>query len=217
MRRVRDRIAGLILAAGASTRMGEPKQLLHVDGRILLGQIVDETLKSELDQVLLILGYQADQIKRTLRPILTHEKLKIVENTAYRTGVSSSIIAGLSVVTENFDHVMVLLADIPHISSRLINLLLHRYLDSRLPLGAIYINSRRSHPVIFGRALYPELFQLRGDEGARALFQKYGDRTCLVEPGFFYDDRDIDTPEDYAAFKRSRNSEKTETDKKRQP
>jgi molybdenum cofactor cytidylyltransferase len=98
---------------------------------------------------------------------------------------------------------MILLADLPHVTSRLINLLIHRYLESRLPIGAIQFKSKRSHPVIFGRPLYNELRKLQGDMGARALFQKYGDRACLVEPDFFYDDMDIDTEEDYVEFQRS--------------
>jgi molybdenum cofactor cytidylyltransferase len=98
---------------------------------------------------------------------------------------------------------MILLADLPHVTSRLINLLIHRYLESHLPIGAIQVKSRRSHPVIFGRPLYNALRKLQGDMGARALFQKYGDRACLVEPDFFYDDMDIDTEEDYAEFQKS--------------
>jgi molybdenum cofactor cytidylyltransferase len=98
---------------------------------------------------------------------------------------------------------MILLADLPHVTSRLINLLINRYLESRLPIGAIQVKSKRSHPVIFGRPLYNELRKLQGDMGARALFQKYGDRACLVQPDFFYDDMDIDTEEDYAEFQKS--------------
>ncbi len=98
---------------------------------------------------------------------------------------------------------MVLLADMPHMDSLLINLLLQRYLDSPLPIGAIKIKKKRSHPVVFGRALYAELHRLTGDVGARALFEKYDHKVCFVEPKSPYDDRDIDTPEEYAEFQRS--------------
>ena len=203
MNRVGAKIAGLLLAAGASTRMGRPKQLLHVQGVTLLERILHEALKSELDKIILILGHQSKEIKKVLGQIIVHKKLRVIENPRYRQGISSSITTGLSVTEDNYDHVMILLADLPHVKSRLINLLIHRYLESHLPIGAIQVKSKRSHPVIFGRPLYSELSKLQGDMGARALFQKYGDRACLVEPDFFYDDMDIDTEEDYAEFQRS--------------
>ena len=203
MSRVGAKIAGLLLAAGSSTRMGSPKQLLDVQGVTLLERILNEALKSELDKIILILGHQSKEIKKALGQIIVHKKLRVIENPRYRQGISSSITTSLSEVEDNYDHVMILLADLPHVTSRLINLLIHRYLESRLPIGAIQVKSKRSHPVIFGRPLYNELRKLQGDMGARALFQKYGDRACLVEPDFFYDDMDIDTEEDYAEFQRS--------------
>ena len=114
--------------------------------------------------------------------------------------MSSSIITGLIEVEDAYDHVMILLGDIPHIDSRLINHLLRQYLDSRLPIGAVKIGAKRSHPVIFGRKLYGELHRLKGDGGGRSLLVGYSRQTCLVEPERPYDDRDIDTPEDYAKF-----------------
>jgi molybdenum cofactor cytidylyltransferase len=203
MSRDRERIAGLILAAGASTRMGRPKQLLRVHGQTLLDRILREALNSELDKIFLILGYQAHEIKRNLGHSLVHGKLQVIENRQYAQGISSSIIAGLSAIEANYEHMMILLADLPHINSRLINLLILGYLESGLPIGAIQVKSKRSHPVIFGKALYRELRKLRGDVGAKSLCEKFGDRVCLVEPDFCYNDRDIDTPEDYAAFQRN--------------
>ena len=203
MSRVGAKIAGLLLAAGSSTRMGSPKQLLHVQGVTLLERILNEALKSELDKIILILGHQSKEIKKALGQIIVNKKLRVIENPRYRQGISSSITTSLSEVEDNYDHVMILLADLPHVTSRLINLLIHRYLESRLPIGAIQVKSKRSHPVIFGRPLYNELRKLQGDMGARALFQKYGDRACLVQPDFFYDDMDIDTEEDYAEFQKS--------------
>ena len=202
MSRVGAKIAGLLLAAGASTRMGRPKQLLRVHGETILGRILNEALDSELDKIFLILGYQANEIKRTLGQSLIHGKLQVIENRQYAQGISSSIIAGLSEIEENYEHVMILLADLPHINSILINLLIFGYLASGLPIGAIQVKSKRSHPVIFGKALYRELRKLQGDVGAKSIFEKFSDRVCLVEPGFCYNDMDIDTPEDYAAFQR---------------
>ena len=191
------KVAGLLLAAGPSTRMGKPKQLLPINGGTLLGHVLDETLKSNLDKVILILGYHSDKIKEVMGQSLQHPKLKVIENREYNKGISSSIIIGLLEIEQDHDHVMILLGDMPHIDSNLINLLIDKYLESNLPIGAIKIKAKRSHPVIFSRKMYHELLKLRGDVGARNLFIKYRDQVFLVEPDTFYDDNDIDTPEDY--------------------
>ena len=194
------KVAGIFLAAGASVRMGKTKQLLPAGHETVLERVLNEALKSDLDKVVLVLGHQAEEIRSTLGKIPRHPKLKVIENRHYRQGMSTSIITGLIEVEDTYDHVMVILGDMPHIDSSVINQLLHRYLDSRLPMGAVKAGKKRTHPVIFSRELYDELHNLKGDVGGRSLFRKYGNRVCLVEPGKPYDDRDLDTPEDYADF-----------------
>ena len=201
MNQSKTKIAGLILAAGTSTRMGRPKQLLPVGCSNLLDHILKEALNSILESLILILGYQAKVIKKCLETDLNNPKLRIIENINYTDGISSSIIAGLSEVKDEYDNVMIILADMPHITSNLINILVHQYLNSSLPLGAIKIENRRSHPVIINRKFYHKLLQLQGDIGARGLFLEYPHQVCLVEPDENYDDTDIDTPEDYLAFR----------------
>lgn len=180
--------------------MGSTKQLLPAGGGILLERALNAALESDLDKVILVLGHQAEDIQSALRQTILHPKLEVTLNRQYRQGISSSIRVGLS-KAKNFDHVMILLGDMPHIKSSLINILLYQYLDSRLPIGAIEVNAKRSHPVIFSRKLYAELERLRGDVGAKSLFEKYSDQLCLVEPEDFYDDRDIDTQKDFREFK----------------
>ncbi len=195
-----ERVAGILLAAGASTRMGKTKQLLPLGGKTLIERVLIEALTSELDKVVLVLGYQAGDIKKIITPPFPQPKLSIIENRQFKQGISSSIIAGLSEIENTHDHAMILLGDMPFIDRDLINLLLRRYLQSGLPIGAIKGKERPAHPMIFSRELYPELLILRGDVGARALFTKYKDQVCLIEPEGPYDGRDIDTPEDYAGF-----------------
>jgi molybdenum cofactor cytidylyltransferase len=156
-----DKVAGLLLAAGASTRMGHPKLLLPVEG--------------------------------SLNP-----KVRLVVNPEYTSGMSTSIRAGLPEVEKGYDHVMIVLADMPFVKADAINLLMYRYLSSGCVMGAVRVRGRRSHPVIFGRKLYPALMKLSGDAGARHLFQAPEKNFCLVDLGDAYDDQDIDTPEDYA-------------------
>ena len=200
MKKNLKRVAGILLAAGTSTRMGKTKQLLPLGEKTLIERVLVEALNSELDKVVLVLGYQALEIKQVIKPVSPQPKLSIIENRRFSQGISSSIIAGLSEVEETHDHVMILLGDTPFIHRDLINLLLNRYLQSGRSIGAIKGKERPVHPVMFSRQLYPELLILQGDVGARALFTKYKDKVCLIEPERPYDAKDIDTPEDYAGI-----------------
>lgn len=204
-------LAGLILAAGASNRMGRPKQLLPAGDVSLLDRIINEALHSNLEPVVLVLGHRSDEIRAALVADFDHPKLRIRKNKDYRDGISTSLLTGLMEVEKSCDHIMVLLADMPYITSDLINLLIQKYLDSGLPLGAIQMGGRRSHPVVIGRSLFPALHEMRGDTGAKSLFLKNPDRICLVAPRGGYRDIDVDTPEEYqkfiAAFKKDQNNE----------
>ena len=200
MKKSLKRVAGILLAAGTSTRMGKTKQLLPFGEKTLIERVLVEALNSELDKVVLVLGYQAVQIKKIINPVFPQPKLTIIENRQFKQGISSSIIAGLSEIENTHDHVMILLGDMPFIHRDLINLLIRRYLQSGLLIAAIKGQDRPAHPMIFSRQLYPELMILRGDVGARSLFTKYSEKVCLIEPEGPYDAKDIDTPEDYAGI-----------------
>lgn len=198
-----DPVAGLLLAAGASTRMGTPKQLLPAGDTLLIERVLGQALQSNLDRVVLVLGFMAREIRERIRFGKESSRLEIAENSGYEQGISSSILFGLSRVEKKYDHVMILLGDMPFISSEVINRLMSAYLESGLPLGALTVRGKRSHPVIIGRPFFPALHRLTGDQGARELFVKHGDQVCLVNPGEDYDDSDIDTYEDYLEFQRT--------------
>jgi molybdenum cofactor cytidylyltransferase len=203
MDREKSNVAGILLAAGESSRMGSPKQLLEAGGQFLLDRTLGEALKSRLDAVILVLGHEARKIRRALATDLDQAKLQVVVNRKYREGMSSSIRLGLSRAEETCDHVMIMLADMPYLTSGLIDRLITLYLSSGLPLGAVTVNNRRSHPVVIGRSLYQELHSLRGDKGARDLFFRHAEQVCSVVPDSDYDDGDIDTPEDFLKYKES--------------
>lgn len=209
-KRTKPKTAGLVLAAGSSTRMGSPKQLLDVGNQSLLDHVLDEALKSDLDLVVLVLGYKAREIRKKLEAGPENNRMKIVENVDWNKGISSSIKTGLAEVQGEYDHCMIILADMPYISAKAVNLLLYEYLSSGLPLGAVKTKGRRSLPVIFSREFYEDLNRLEGDRGARELFVEYRDRVYLVEPDD-YNDMDLDTPEDYARFTKSFNKNTRES------
>ncbi|MDZ7698707.1 MAG: nucleotidyltransferase family protein [Deltaproteobacteria bacterium] len=199
MDRPGEKVAAIVLAAGKSSRMGRPKQLLPFSGDILAGQVVDAALKARVSSVALVLGYRANEIRDALRErIEAHPRLTVVLNRDFDRGMSTSIIAGLSAVEAAHDHAMILLGDMPFIRAKAMDDLLTRYLASGLPMGAVKLRNGFGHPVVFHRSLYPELHRLTGDVGARPILEKYRQNVLLVEPTGAYDHQDIDTVEDYA-------------------
>ena len=194
------KVAGIILAAGASTRMGSLKQLLPVAGTTLVESALDAALESRLDHLVLVLGHRAREIEQALGSVRRDPRWTIVHNPHYREGIASSLVKGVTEIEGSHDHGMILLADMPFIHGRVIDQLFEAYLKSRLPIGAVKLAERPAHPVVFRRDLFPELKTLTGDTGARSLLEKYREQTCFVTPEMGYDHRDIDTMEDYRKF-----------------
>ena len=194
------KVAGIILAAGASTRMGSLKQLLPVAGKTLVENALNAALESRLDRLVLVLGHRAREIESALGPVRRDPRLTIVHNRHYRKGLSSSLVAGVAEIEGSHDHGMILLGDMPFVEGHVIDLLIAAYLESQLPVGAVKMGEHPVHPVVFRRDLFSELKTLTGDMGARSLLKKYGDQTCFVAPETGYDHRDIDTMEDYRKF-----------------
>ena len=164
----------------------------------MVARVLGECLRSDLDKVVVVLGFESDRIAEALGELRLNPKVRLVVNPEYASGMSASIRAGLPEVEKDYDHVMIVLADMPFVNAGVINLLLQRYRSSDCVRGAVRVKGRRSHPVIFRREIYPALMKLSGDAGARHLFQAQEKNVCLVELGDAYDDQDIDTPEDYA-------------------
>lgn len=199
-----NEVAGILLAAGSSTRMGSPKQLLPAGIQNLLDRSLTQALQSDLHCVALVLGFKAREMEKGLGRInRQHPKLRVILNQKHEGGISTSIIAGLRALEQEYEHLMFLLADMPYVTTRLIDSLIAAYLDSGLPLGAILSRGKRTHPVIIHRRFFKEIHSLEGDTGARDLFLKHPDQVCLVEPKEAFDDADIDTMDDYLKFKSS--------------
>jgi len=192
-----DTMAGIVLAAGDSRRMGCTKQLLSVGGETLLQRVLRQTLASDLDLVVLVLGHRADEVRESLGRLQSHSKLRIVVNPRFHEGMSTSLIQGMSMVESSHDRVMVILGDMPGVSSDLLDRLRRETVASGRPLGAVAVDGKRSVPVVIGRPFYGAVHELTGDAGARGLFHRHGDAVCLVEAGDGYDAADVDTPEDY--------------------
>lgn len=184
-------VTGIILAAGRGSRMGAPKQLLPLEGRPLLQHVVNAAA-GELDDVILVLGHEAEAVVAALalpRPV------RVVVNPDHAEGQSTSLRAGLDHVPESSRAVVVLLGDQPGIRAEAIRAVVSAQAASDAPILRAAYGGRASHPVVLAREVWPGAEVLRGDAGARALIAAHAGRVTLVEVGGDPPE-DVDTPED---------------------
>jgi molybdenum cofactor cytidylyltransferase len=184
----------IVLAAGASTRMGTPKQLLLYQGRSFVRHAVEVALASVCQPIVVVLGANAQRIK----PEINHLPIQIVENQQWSEGMSSSIRVGiktLNAVNPDLEAVAITLCDQPLISSQLINQLVEAYCLTGKPIVASEYAGTLGVPALFSRALFSELMALKTTEGAKQIIGKHLHEVVGVP---FPDGAiDIDTPKDY--------------------
>jgi len=189
-------IAGLILAAGMSRRLGRPKQLLLVDGKPLLAHVVERALQSRLDAVTVIVGHEAEAVRRAISPY----DVALSVNSRYAEGQSTSLVAGVDALPGNMEAAVVMLADQPGIRVASIDALIDVRRATRAPIVMTKYGDARSHPVLFGRETFDTLRAISGDKGAREVIRAYGDQVATVEDGRPAPPADVDTEEAYAAL-----------------
>jgi molybdenum cofactor cytidylyltransferase len=183
-------VAGVILAAGAATRMGQLKQLLPYRGKTLVEHAVEQALAAGFDSVIVVVGAEAASVRAALaaRPVL------LVENSLWHLGMGSSIAAGVGVLPEA-QTVAIMLADQPLVESRHLREM-QALLDSiDAPAVAAQYNGTLGVPALFKRELFGALRSLDPATGARALLRAQAVAFPLPEAAM-----DIDTPEDFAAL-----------------
>ena len=189
----------VILAAGASTRMGEPKQLLPLQGRPLLVRAVEAALASPAWPVVVVVGAHSDKI----RPVLARHPVLIAENPAWAEGMASSLRAGIDTLRQfsrSLDAALIALCDQPAFSAEAIARLVDAQRATGRSIVAARYADRLGAPALFLREHFAALAALTGEEGARTLLQQYADRVAAVDlPELAID---LDTPGDYAAQQR---------------
>lgn len=191
-------LSGIILAAGSSTRMGRPKQLLPLQERPLLQHVLDAAVASCLDEIIVVLGHRAAEVCTAIK---CPARVRLVVNTEYAEGQSTSLRAGLRAASPHAAAAAVLLGDQPRVTAPLIDAVAAAFLTSTAcVVRPVYSASsdRRvpGHPVFLARRVWQEVDELRGDQGARALLAAHPEWLLEVPvegdpPG------DIDTWEDY--------------------
>jgi molybdenum cofactor cytidylyltransferase len=187
--------AALILAAGASRRLGAPKQLLRYQGESLLSRTVRLAFEAGLDPVYAILGSCFDESVREI----AGTRARATYNPSWQSGMGSSLccgveqILGLQPVPEN---IAVLVCDQPLLSAAYLSRLARAHLDTRTKVTSSQYRGICGVPAIFSAQIFSELTRIQGDRGARAIIEAYAnDRTVLDFPDGA---TDIDTPDDIA-------------------
>lgn len=170
-------IAAVVLAAGASARMGQPKLLLTHRGVPLLRRAVDAAFTGGCDEAIVVLG--ADRAR--YQPLLQGTAARAVHNPEFARGMSTSIRAGIEALSEDTQAAVIMLADQPFITAEIIRALIETYRTSGMKIVASEYGGVRGVPVLFDRALFLELLVLEGDQGARQVMAIYTTHMTAVE------------------------------------
>jgi len=169
VREVHGRVAGIVLAAGESSRLGVPKQLIPWRGRPLVWHAAQAARQAGLSPVVVVIGAWGDQVRMALEG----EPVTLVENPVWQAGQSTSVRLGLAEVDAQAEAAAFLLSDTPMVTGELIRQLLHTHQETLAPLVAPRAGGRRANPVFFDRRTFADLRELEGDQGGRALFERY--------------------------------------------
>jgi molybdenum cofactor cytidylyltransferase len=193
-------LSGVILAAGTSTRMGRPKQLLPLAGRPLLQHVVDAAAASRVDEIVLVLGHAAEEIRAAIT-LPSRLPARVVVNPDPARGQSASLRLGLRAADPCATAAAVLLGDQPQVTRALIDRVAEAFFDGDAPAARPVWRSHGGervpgHPVFLARRIWPEVEGLSGDQGARVLLAAHPEWllevACEEEPP-----GDIDDVDDY--------------------
>jgi molybdenum cofactor cytidylyltransferase len=188
-------IAAIVLAAGASTRMGRQKLTLPMaGGRPLVRLAVEQVLAAGLDEVVVVVGGDADAVAAALATL----PVRVVVNPRYAEGQSTSLRAGLDALRPGTDAAVVALGDQPLPDPDVIRRLVAAFRTTGRPIAAPVYRDGRGNPVLFGAALFGELRGVTGDQGGRGVITRDPARVVEV-PVDMAMPADIDTPQDYEA------------------
>lgn len=190
---LRHNIAAVVLAAGTSSRLNRPKQLLILNGKTLIQHSVETALKIT-KQVVVVTGAYADDIQKELKGFA----IKIVSNLQYAEGIASSIRTGVSSVKELYpdsNHVFLLVCDQPYISESLLQDLIAKREGSRKGIIASSYQDTIGTPALFNQKYFRTLLSLKGDVGAKKVMMQH--QEDLETVSFSMGHIDIDTEEDY--------------------
>lgn len=186
-------ISAVVLAAGMSKRLGEPKQLLPIENRVMIEVVIEKLLQVEIDEIIVVLGHRAAEIKE----VLAEKEVKIIYNPDYYLGQSTSLHSGLQAVSIKADGILCMLGDLPLIKASTLDYLIAEFRQGDELIILPEYNGHRGNPVIFDHRLRTKMLEVSGDQGARQLLANYREqskRVTVEDEGVIFD---IDTKDEY--------------------
>jgi molybdenum cofactor cytidylyltransferase len=192
-------INAIVLAAGESRRMGKLKPLLKFDDENFLEHIISVLKSSDVDEITVVLGAAAEEIKRTV----DLSDVTFVINEEYQKGQLSSLITALEQIPEQTDAIILCLVDHPFLTSELVNEIIRKFREDKSPIIIPVYNKERGHPTLFSQALFKELINAPHDQGARHVVYSNEDKVLEIKTSEKGTRIGIDTPQQYKShFKR---------------
>lgn len=190
-------ISAIILAAGLSSRMAIPKQLLTLGDKTLIRIVTENVLASAVDEVLVVTGHFEKEVSAVIKDL----PVKVVYNPRYEQGQGTSLALGVQSMDEKASAFLVLMSDQPLITPSLINLAIEEFQKNNYMALRPTYHGLPGHPVVFSCSLRVELEVLKGDEGARQILKKLGDQVHYLPMQDKAVVFDVDTPEDFEQLK----------------
>jgi len=186
-------ISGILLAAGESRRMGQPKLLLPWGNTTILEKVVDTYRKAKISELIVVVGANQESLKE----ILISKPVIMVENPYYQEGMSTSIRKGVEAASNQAEGYLIGLGDQPLITPDIINSLITVFSNEQTGIAICSHKKKKGHPVIFARKFRQALCNLTGDTGGRTIIRQHGAEVRYVDIGSEAIFIDIDTPDDY--------------------
>lgn len=190
-------VSAIVLAAGSSTRMGTPKQLLRIGGKALLEIVLETLAQSQVGEIIVVLGASAEAILQEVKL----GAAKGVINEAYREGMGTSLRTGLASVDPRARAALVVLADQPFLRASTIDRLIDQHREHAPQVALPLYRGFRGNPVLLDRSVFAELANLSGDVGCRAIFGSHTENILKVplgDPGILLD---LDTRGDFESIR----------------
>ena len=194
-------IVAIILAAGESRRMGQPKALLPIDGTTFIGKIVKVLQNAAIARTMVVLGHNAKEMQNHVR----HLPVDIVINEGYKMGQLSSLTVAIreiqaSSYADKVDGVLVHLVDHPYLNADLIKVMIEKFYATKKRIVVPRYHGRRGHPVLFSRSLFGELLAAPLEQGAKSVVHGHREETLEVDTEEEGITIDIDTPDSYKKY-----------------
>lgn len=186
-------VSAVVLAAGASRRMGTPKQLLRIGGETILERTLKNVRASSAAEIVLVLGHAAESVEKTI----STEQIRVVRNPDYQQGMGTSLRTGLAAISADAGAALIVLADQPFVRPETLNGLIACHQESKPQIIIPMYQGFRGNPVLLDRSVFEEVKGLNGDVGCRAIFGDHTEGICKLpvdDPGILLD---IDSRSDF--------------------